>query len=201
MVRERGLLWSGIAGAVSFVVVFLVDGAVKPDYDAVRDPVSEAAIGRGGWVQIANFILTGTLLAFSAVALRQTVGSSTAFTVTLVGVSLVCAGVFVSDPVPHEHATWHGVAHNVVSVIVFGALAVGCFVAARWRPTPSWRRYCRATGIAVPVLFVIAGGVENTAGLWQRLTIVVGWSWLVVLNYRALTSSNSASERANSSVH
>jgi hypothetical protein len=50
-------------------------------------------------------------------------------------------------------------------------------------------------------LFVIAGGLENTAGLWQRLTIVVGWSWLVVLNYRALTSSISASARANSSVH
>jgi len=108
MVRARGLLWSGIAGAVSFVVVFLVDGAVKPDYDAVGDLVSEAAIGRGGWVQIANFILTGFLLAFSAVALRQTVAGSTALTVGIVGVSLICAGVFVSDPVPHERASTIG---------------------------------------------------------------------------------------------
>ena len=101
MVRARGLLWSGIAGAVSFVVVILVDGAVKPDYDVVRDLVSEAAIGRGGWVQIANFILTGFLLALSAVALRQTVGSSTAFAVGLVGVSLICCLLYTS-PSPRD---------------------------------------------------------------------------------------------------
>jgi hypothetical membrane protein len=188
-------------GVVSFVIVFLVDGAVKPNYDVLRDLVSEAAIGRDGWVQIASFILTGLSLALSALALRQTVGVPTASAVMLIGIGLICAGFFVSDPVPHEHATWHGVAHNVFSVIVFVSLSVGCFVAARWRPTPSWRRYCRATGIAVPVLFVIAGGMENTAGLWQRLTIVVGWSWLAVLNYRALTSPIPVSASTHSSTH
>jgi hypothetical membrane protein len=185
MVAPRRLLLGGAGGAVSFVVVFLVNDAIKPGYEPMRDFVSEAAIGRGGWVQIANFLVTGVLLMASAVALSRTAGAWTGRLVGFVGAGLAAAGVFVSDAVPHDHATWHGIAHNVVSVFVFGSLTLACFTAARWRPTPGWRRYCGSTGVAVPVLFVAAGAVADTSGLWQRLTIVVGWSWLAVLELRA----------------
>jgi hypothetical membrane protein len=185
MSRLQGLLWCGVAGAISFVVVFLVNDAVKPDYEPVRDFVSEAAIGRGGWVQIANFLVAGILLAASSVPLSRTVGGRTGGLVGTVGLGLAAAGVFVSDPVPHDHATWHGILHNVVSVFVFGSLSLACFTAARWGPTSMWRWYCIATGVAVPVLFVTAGAVSDTSGVWQRLTIVVGWSWLAVLELRA----------------
>jgi hypothetical membrane protein len=188
MARTRELSWLGAAGAISFVVVFLVNDAVRPNYDPVRDFVSEAAIGAGGGVQITSFIVTGCLLAFSSAALSATVGRWTGILVALVGVSLVAAGVFVSDPAPHDQATWHGIAHNMASVVVFASLSAACFVAARWRSTPGWRWYCRATGFAVPILFVTAGADANTSGLWQRLTIVAGWSWLAVLSVRALRS-------------
>ena len=49
-----------------------------------------------------------------------------------------------------------------------------------------WRLYCRVTGIAVPVMFVATGAVAGTTGLFQRATIVVGWSWLAVLGLRAI---------------
>jgi hypothetical protein len=186
MARTRGLLWFGPAGAALFVVVFLVDDEVKPNYDPARDLVSEAAIGAGGWVQIASFVVTGCLLGLSSVALSRTAGRWTGILVGIVAASLAAAGVFVSDPVPHDRATWHGVAHNIVSVVVFASLSAACFVAASWRPTASWRRYCRATGVAVPILFLTAGAVASTGGLWQRLTIVVGWCWLAVLSLRAL---------------
>ena len=182
----RRMLWCGVVGAISFVAVFLVNDAVKPGYEPVRDFVSEAAIGRGGWVQIANFLVAGALLAVSAIALARRVNAWTGRLVGVVGVSLAAAGVFVSDPVPHDQSTWHGVAHNVVSVFVFAALSLACFVAARWQPTARWRWYCIATGVAVPALFVVAGAVSSTSGLWQRATIIIGWSWLAVLELRAL---------------
>lgn len=184
----RGLLWFGVAGAVSFVVVILINDEVKPNYDPVRDFVSEAAIGAGGWVQIASFLVTGCFLALSAAALVRTAGRWTGILVGVVGVGLAVAGVFVSDPVPHDRATWHGIAHNIASVVVFASLSAACFVAARWRSTPRWRWYCRVTGAAVPILFVTTGAFANTSGLWQRLTIAVGWSWLAVLSLRAIRS-------------
>lgn len=186
MPRLRGSLWCCTAGAVLFVAAFLVNDAIKPNYEPARDFVSEAAIGPGGWVQVTNFVVAGTLLAISSLSLSRTVTRWTGRLVGMAGLGLVAAGVFVSDPVPQDEATWHGLTHNIVSVIVFTSLSAAAFTAARWRPTPSWRRYCVATGIAVPVLFVLAGGVTGTSGLWQRLTIVVGWSWLAVLGLRAM---------------
>jgi hypothetical protein len=44
----------------------------------------------------------------------------------------------------------------------------------------------------VPVLFVIANNGGDLTGVWQRLTIVVGWSWLAVLNLRALRTPSVA---------
>jgi hypothetical protein len=119
-------------------------------------------------------------------ALSRAVSFWTGLLVRIAAVCLIAAGVFVTDPVPHQEATWHGVVHNVVSVFVFLSLSVACFTAARWRPTTSWRSYCVATGVALPVLFVTAGAVTGTSGSWQRLTILVGWSWLAVLALRAL---------------
>ncbi|XVU29665.1 DUF998 domain-containing protein [Actinoplanes sp. CA-054009] len=185
MSRERAFLLGGAWGAGLFVAVFFVNDAVKPGYEPVRDFVSEAAIGAGGWVQVANFVVAGALVALSGVGLWRVVGRWTGALVGVVGVGLVAAGVFVSDPVPQDEGTGHGAVHNAVSVAVFAALAAACFTAASWRGTRGWRWYCRVTGVAVPLLFVTAGAVTNSSGLWQRVTIVVGWSWLVVVSLRA----------------
>jgi hypothetical membrane protein len=190
--RVRWLLACGVVGAVLFIATFLVNDAVKADYDPLRDFVSEAAIGRGGWVQIANFLATGTLMTAFSVGLRRTVSRWTAWLVRAFGISLLAAGVFVSDPVPSDNRTWHGIVHDVVSLVVFAALAAACFTAARWQPTRRWRWYSVLTGIAVPVLFVVTGGVSDMSGLFQRITIIVGWTWLAALGLRALRLSQAS---------
>jgi hypothetical protein len=184
--KTRGLLACGAIGAVLFVVVFLINDWIKAGYDPVRDFVSEAAIGRGGWVQIANFLMTGALMIAFSFGLRRAVSRWTAWLVRAFGTGLVAAGVFVSDPVPSDVRTWHGIAHDVFSLVVFGALSAACFTAARWRPNRRWRWYCVLTGIAVPVLFVVTGGFPDTSGLVQRITIGIGWTWLAVLAVRAM---------------
>jgi hypothetical membrane protein len=183
---QRGLLWCGVSGAAMFVVTFLVNDALRPDYEPVRDTVSEAAIGRDGGVQIANFVVAGVLITASSFAVSRAVNARTGRLLRVFGVCLALAGVFVSDPVPHDRATWHGTAHIIVSVVVFVSLAGACFAAARWRPDWRWRWYCIVSGVAVPVLFVIAGGASGATGLGQRVTIVVGWTWVAVLAAVAL---------------
>jgi hypothetical membrane protein len=195
MVRDRFLLWCGVAGGLLFIATFLINDRIRDGYDPVRDFVSEAAIGAGGWVQIANFLVTGALVVAFALAAHRVVSPWTGRLLGVVGLSLMLAGVFVSDPSPHTVRTGHGIAHDIVSLFVFGPLAAAAFTAARWRPTVAWRWYCRAVGVAVPVLFVLAGGVESLTGVFQRLSIAVGLTWIAVLAGRALRASEPAHQR------
>ena len=69
-VRSR-LLLCGVLGPVIFVASFLVQGAVRSGYDALRHPVSSLSLGSAGWVQMATFWVTGLLIAAYAVGLRR----------------------------------------------------------------------------------------------------------------------------------
>jgi hypothetical membrane protein len=194
MTRDRFLLWCGVVAGPLFIAVFLVNDQIRNDYDPVRDFVSEAAIGPGGWLQIANFLVTGALVVAFAVAARRAVSPWTGLMLAVFGAGLMLAGIFVSDPSPHTSRTGHGIVHDLVSVVVFFlSLPVAAFVAARWRPSTGWKWYCRAVGAAVPVLFVLAGAMESTTGVFQRLSIAVGWIWVSALAVRALRLTAPAS--------
>jgi hypothetical protein len=57
----RRLLRCGLAAGPVFVTAFLLEGAVRDGYRPLRHPVSSLALGSRGWVQAANFAVTGTL--------------------------------------------------------------------------------------------------------------------------------------------
>jgi hypothetical membrane protein len=201
MTRTRWVVACGALGAPLFIVGFLVIGVVKPDYDPVRDFVSEGAIGPGGWMQVTDFVICGLLLTTFSFGLRHTVSRWTAWLVRLFGVCLAAAGVFVCDPVPSDVTTTHGAVHNAVSLVVFAALTAACLTAARWRPTREWRIYCVLSAITVVVFFVLAGAVDPTdggSGIFQRISIVAGWSWLAVL---ALRVQRTPSRRTDGTHH
>ena len=200
----RGLLWCGVVGGPLFVVVFLVNDRIRDNYDPVRDFVSEAAIGPGGWVQIVNFLVTGSLFVAFGAGLSRAVSRWTGWLVIAFGAVLALSGVFVTDPAPHTVRTGHGIAHDVAGFLIFLVLMpAAAFVAARWQPAPAggaraWRWGSRAVGVAVPVLFVLGGGIETATGVFQRLAIAVGWIWLAVLGLRALRASTPSLVSASS---
>ncbi len=49
------------AGSVLFNATFLIDGAFRPGYGTLRQPMSALSLGHGGWVQVTNFIVFGAL--------------------------------------------------------------------------------------------------------------------------------------------
>ena len=66
-VATKTLLACGVIGGPLFVVVFLVEDATRVGYDPLRHPVSSLALSDNGWMQTANFVVTGLLaLAFAA---------------------------------------------------------------------------------------------------------------------------------------
>jgi hypothetical membrane protein len=213
---ERALLACGMIGPAFFVTVFLVAGAVRPGYDPLRHPVSSLSIGEAGWIQAANFMITGALVVAFACGLRPVLRRGGAgvwgpLVIGLVGIGLAGAGVFTADPRSGYPAgtslvpvpTTEGTLHDLFSLLVFLGPPVACCVVARWFAKVG-RRGWAASSVAIAVVFltgfVLAGmGFEQNpaltpiGGLLQRATLVVGLGWLAALALHLLRGGSAGS--------
>src|SRR5215218_3475983 len=70
-VMTKALLVCGAIAGPLFVVGFLFIGATRANYDLLRHPVSSLALGDYGWVQSANFVVTGLLTLALSVGLQR----------------------------------------------------------------------------------------------------------------------------------
>ena len=118
----KSLLGYGVIAGPFYVVVALAQVFTREGFDAARHQWSLLANGGPGWIQIANFVLTGVMVIAFAVGLRRALagGAGARWAPRLVGVygaSLIAAGIFRADPAlgfpvgtpdgPGE-ISWHG---------------------------------------------------------------------------------------------
>jgi Protein of unknown function (DUF998) len=209
----RLMLAAGVIGPVLFVIVALIEGATRPGYSAWRHFVSQLSLSDQGWTQIVNFIVCGLLVLCFALGLRRALGPGRGMTwgpalLAVFGLGLIAAGLFVTDPAlgyppgaPNVGPqTLHGNIHGLAGLVSFGSLAAACFVLARrFAGDPEWRgwtAYSIATGAVVVVFFIASiaasvldanGTVPNApTGVLQRITILLGWSWVALLALRVI---------------
>lgn len=206
---ERALLACGVVGPLLFVAVFLVESLVHPPgYDPLRYTVSAFVLGAFGWVQVANFLVTGGLLLAFAFGLRPALGGGrlVAVLVGLFAVGMIGSGIFAADPIasgvtaadPYppgtlvgSDRTLHGIVHDLLGIPVFLGLPVTCGVVA-YRfvraGRKGWAVYSAGTAVAYLTGFVLTSMalaqppvISPAGGLLQRLTIIIGWTWLAAL--------------------
>jgi hypothetical protein len=162
-------------------------------------------------VQSANFVVTGLLMVACAVGLRRALRAGRGATwgpilIAVYGAGLVGAGAFSPDPSygyppgaplgPAAAYSRHGMLHEVAGYLVFGPLIAACFVFARRFAAEDsrrgWAAYSALTGLAIPVFIVGAfnawssGSAANFGGVFQRLAIIAGWVWIVLVALRAM---------------
>lgn len=202
---SRALLTCGLLAGPVFTLAWIVEGATRPTYDALRHPISSLSIGELGWTQATNFIVTGILtLAFAWGLWRRfkKPGGSLwgPLLAVLIAVGFFGAGFFVTDamsgypvgtPPLIAEPTATGRLHRLFSALVFIGLPGACFVFARWfarRGSRGWSTYSTFTGFAFIALFVVTSvgfaqvaGLVEIAGLFQRITLTVGWAWIFLL--------------------
>ncbi|MFC7382410.1 DUF998 domain-containing protein [Sphaerisporangium rhizosphaerae] len=182
----RALLWGGVIAGPLFVAAFVIEGATRAGYDALRHPVSSLALGEYGWTQDLNFIVAGLLTLGFAVALWRELrggGSGTAGQVRrgatwgpiLIGVwavHLITVGFFVTDPVsgyprgtPDRltgYATTHGAIHDLAAIPGFLCLGAAFLVfAVRFARQRAFGR--AAYSVITFVVFVTAFMLANAA--------------------------------------
>jgi len=69
--RTRGLLVCGAVAGPLFVTVVVAQALTRTGFDLTHDAASLLDDGPWGWIQSANFIVTGLLLIGASVALRR----------------------------------------------------------------------------------------------------------------------------------
>src|SRR3984885_629971 len=207
----RALLRCGLVAGPLFVTVFVVEGTKRRDYRPMQQPVSALALGPRGFVQTANFVAAGTLfLAGGRVLSRAGPGPNRLVPALIgaAGIGLLAAALFPTDPVPGyppgseslpPHPTTTGMLHNLASVPVFLGLAVSAALSAIKairRGEHVWAAYSAASGATMLTTTVVAGAgfgqsprLVGVAGLFQRVSIVAGFSWVSIACARALGAS------------
>jgi hypothetical protein len=215
----KKLLSAGIVGPLLFIAVFLVEGATRPGYSPWRMYVSQLATGPGGWVQVVNFFVCGTLVLAFAIGMRLAIAGTRGsiggpVLLGLFAVSLLVAGTFTTDPglgypvgAPEVHTT-HGTIHGFAGLAVFTLLPAACFVTA-WhfageKGSQPWAIYSVVVGALLIVLFFggfAVGQVPNApTGLYQRIAIIAGWTWIAMIAWRQhsqLANSPRARDRSH----
>ena len=219
----RLLIACGAIGPILFILVFLVEGAIRPGYSAWHNFVSDLSLSNQGWMQIANFLICGVLMLCFALGLRQVLRSGKGavwgpLLLGIFGLSLLIAGFFVTDPslgyyppgTSSSTHTLHGTIHGANAPLAFGSLTIAIFVLARrfasdrqWR---GWALYSLVTGILFVGFFIAclvvavldqSGVLPNApAGLLERIAIIIGWGWIALLALRLLRQMGSSVSKA-----
>ena len=167
---------AGMIGPVLFGIVLLALTAVQYDFmlgmgwRPLADPAgawpSGLALGPYGFVQVANFVVSGLLLALFGVGLHLGAGARRA---TPVGTGLlVVAGVtmalmgFETDPIRRVGPrSVHGMIHDTAFVLFVCAFLAALFLLwRRFEVDHLWHdhaRYTLATGVLAVMLLILPG--------------------------------------------
>lgn len=205
-IKTKTLLFCGAIAGPLFIIVVWIEGAIRPKYSSLLYPLSSLSLEESGWAQIANFIFTGVLfVAFSFGLKRVCLSNNEKFPgstlIRLIGIGLIGAGVFVTDPIfgyPTDRPlvlrqfSFHGHLHDGFSMFVFICLPWACFVFRKYFIAINkkvWAKYSTFSGYAIIATFIMASmgfkqlsGFVNYAGLFQRLCIAIGWTWMTLLS-------------------
>jgi hypothetical protein len=208
--NQRQRAWAGMLGPGLFVVIFTLEGWLRPGYEPLKMYVSELSLGARGWIQIVNFVLFGLLLLVftRGVAAEFQSGKASrggANLLTILAICFLLSGPFVMDPAgtPRNQMTLHGTLHGILGGIVFILMPISCFLFLRrfredpkWQFLQSWTLVLGTISAAGVLLLTIATKSPDTQsiftdwlGLIQRTAIVPFMIWLFIFALGLLRQS------------
>jgi Protein of unknown function (DUF998) len=199
------LLRCGVVLGPLFYLVVTVQAFTRAGFDLRRHPLSLLSLGDAGWIQIANFILTGLLAILCAYGMRRFLRGSRAGTwgallIAIFGLGMIIGGLFSADSalgfppgtadIPPAATSWHAVLHAIgfcmalVSLIVASFVYTRRFISLGYR---GWGLYSLATGIVAPILIIVGMRNADRASISFALATAIAFGWLAAISVRLLT--------------
>jgi hypothetical protein len=198
--RTSPLLAIGALAGPFFIVVYTIQDLTRSGYNPLRDQVTQLALGDGGWVQAANFFVTGVLTLALAGGLRRTLRPRRPVPslIALAGLGLTAATFFATDPPgngyppgTHTQMTVHGQIHDLAAALFFAGLAIAGIVCGRRSSAQGQRGfavYSISSVVAMIGFFILSSigyaqvpGLVDVCGLFERLSLMSGFIWMTVL--------------------
>ncbi|MEU9828951.1 DUF998 domain-containing protein [Micromonospora chersina] len=197
--RARPLLLAGVVAGPIYVITSLTQALTREGFDLSRHAWSLLATGDLGWIQRANLLVTGLLVALFAVGLRHGLAGGTGATwvprlIGLFGVGMVLASFFSADPAlgfppgtpeDYRQMSWHGALHVVTASTGFVGVIAACLIMTR-RFAECARRGWAVWSAATGMLYVGAlVGLSSTGTPFWIFTftgaVVLVFTWLAAL--------------------
>ncbi|GAA2266397.1 hypothetical protein GCM10010430_59270 [Kitasatospora cystarginea] len=199
----RLLLAGGIGGGPLFLGLGLVQGLTRDGFDFTRNAISQLSLGELGWIQVVDFLLTGSLLVAGAVGMRRALrgGPGVTWVPRLIGVfgaSFLVCSAFRADPgagfpagTPASSTVTlsaHGTVHMLGGMVGYLSLCAAFVVLARHfavRQLRGWAVACRL----MPV--VVLAGFAGSAATVMAFTAGAGLGlvWLTAVSARLRAES------------
>jgi hypothetical protein len=174
---------------------------IRPEVDPARQPISEYAIGRLGWIMVMAFLTSAVSYGALFVAIRAHVRGWPGK--VGLGILLVCSigtlgvGVFVADPIatPMNSLSTVGTLHvafggTALILLPFAALLVNLSLARNsqaWAPARRALLWTAGLPLLGLVLFCASLAVVVPAEGWPpRFLLLTYAAWLIVLALQAI---------------
>lgn len=164
----RVLLLCSFAAGPVYMGVSLVQAFTRPGFDITRHALSALANGKLGWLQIANFVLTGLLITAGAVGIRRALSFP---------VGTPAEGVAISNI---------GMVHVAFGGAGFLAVLVACVVFAHRFSVIQQKGWTVLSAAAGVVFLAGFAGLSSGSGKsWTFIGFLIGvtvlWSWISLL--------------------
>jgi uncharacterized protein DUF998 len=198
----RALLGCGLAAGPVFLVTGLAQAFTRDGFDPTRHALSLLENGSLGWIQIANFLVTGLASVACALGVWRTLGRGPGGTwaprlLAVYGAGVALAGVFRADPADgfppgtpagSGEVTTHGMLHFASFGVGFLGLIAACFVVSSGLSALGRRGAAVASRVAGAVIlagvlasFATTGSGAAVAAIY--VAVVTAWTWLAALAY------------------
>jgi hypothetical protein len=188
--RTGALLCCGAVAGPLYLLIGFGQASVREGFDVSRHPLSILSNGDLGWIQIANFLVSGALVIAGAYGVRQAL--RTVWSPALLGLygfGLVGAGLFPADPVlgfppgapPPIGLSTNGLLHFVFGGVGFYALIGACFVFARRFARDGrtgWAIYSASTGLGFFAMFAAIASGQTSPAFMLGFYAAITWIWL-----------------------
>ncbi|WP_424529020.1 DUF998 domain-containing protein [Sphaerisporangium viridialbum] len=202
------LLTCGTVAGPLYIVVVVLQMLTRDGFDISRHPASMLSNGDQGWIQIANFVVSGGLFVACAIGLHRVLGPVArpggTWGPRLIGVfgaGMLGAAAFSADPAdgfppgtptgPPTTLSWHAAVHLLVAGIAFLALVAACFVFARRfvaAGRTGWAAFSGVTGAAFlatwSLIFALKGSRPANVAFALAIALALAWASLLASHHR-----------------
>ena len=176
------LLMAGSLAGPFFIALSLLQAFTREGFDWIRHPASLLSLGDLGFIQIANFVITGALFIAFAVGLKRILTAGVgrkwlSLLFIVVGIAFILGGVFVADPAfgfppgtPEgmpKTMSWHSLIHGFAPVIGSLAISAALLIFAR-RLWKQGRRSASILAVLVMIVSFVLSSLPQITADWEK---------------------------------